>query len=136
MSDSLLCRRAALTLLGSLFWAGNVGAQADLQLSLVNLIATPERFNGQRVFVVGFMHYALTGDSIYLSRDLYDSRDPTNAIWLEYRNPEEFSPLFRSGFDKKYVAVEGRFTSMHHGHMGRFPGAVEDVTVLRAWGRN
>lgn len=50
------------------------GVYADefQDVSVIQLISTPELFNGKDVRVIGFLHLEFEGDAVYVHRDDFD----------------------------------------------------------------
>jgi hypothetical protein len=127
-------RRAIL----AAFW-GLVGAGCSVQLpwsgadsvSLINLIATPARFNGRRVRVIGYLHLEFEGDAIYLDQESFDNGVDANAIWVNlpaWATVSKTQPL-----NDKYVLIQGQFDASDHGHMGQFAGSIDQIERLELW---
>jgi hypothetical protein len=90
------------------------------EVSLLQLIATPERYHGKRVIVTGVAMLAFESQWIFPSKDL--AAGSKNCIWLEKDfgnrgNDEKDRTLFP-------VLVEGVFDSGAHGHMGQGSGTL------------
>jgi hypothetical protein len=97
------------------------------EVSVVQLIATPERFEGRRVRAVGFCHFAFEEQSLYLHREDADLLNARNAVWLAATGAY-------GGLNDTFVLVEGTFTAQSHGHLGAWPGELKDVTRLERAG--
>jgi hypothetical protein len=101
-------------------------------VSIVSLIAAPDRFNGKRIQVIGFTHFEFEGNAVYLSREDYRYGLDKNGIWLS---------MNKSHIDKQkelndsYVIVEGTFNAEHKGHFGFFSGSIENITLLKRWAK-
>ena len=93
-------------------------------VSIIHLISTPERYDGQVVRVIGFYRAEFEGTAIYLHREDYDHGLSGNGLWLSKTDRE---------CDLKYVIVEGRFNARDRGHMGAFGGTIDEVTRLEPW---
>ena len=91
---------------------------------MIQLLATPERFDGKQVTIVGFVNIEFEGDSVYPSEGAYQDGIFTDAIWLDV--PKAMADR-REMFQRKYVFIEGRFSAHDHGHMGMFAGTLTDV---------
>lgn len=96
------------------------------EVSLIQLIANPEHYNGKRVMVSGYLHLQFEGNAIYLSKTDYDMRFAKNGIWIglnEYvrRNSQT------SDFSDQYVRLIGIFNSKSKGHEGAWSGSIDDV---------
>jgi hypothetical protein len=112
------------------------GIPADIpNVSLVSLIATPERFENtvlrvQGVAYLDSKHYI---NAIFLTREDKVKGNVPNAIFLY------LSPAIRDAdrLNGKFVIVEGRFSSKSKGHLGVFPGCLLEVSRVEAvQGRN
>jgi hypothetical protein len=76
------------------------------QVSILQLIVTPERYDGKRVQVEGFLHLEFEGNALYLSENDYDHHLHKNALWVR-RNS-----MINERFDKlnsRYVILIGTF---------------------------
>ena len=86
--------------------------------SLVNLIATPERYSGKKIRTYGFATMEFEGHAIFLSKADADHNVLVNSIWLDLTSTsktiEDLSHL-----DGAYVIVEGVFDSANRGHLSR-----------------
>jgi hypothetical protein len=96
-------------------------------VSLVQLIATPERFDGKLVGLVGFCHLEFEGDAIYLHREDFDALLTRNAVAIDL--PSSVPPEFQ-GLSGKYVIVEGRFRAPGPGIVTHWCGRLEAVQRL------
>ena len=52
-------------------------------VSIVQLLATPEKFDGKLVRVIGFLCLAFEGDAVYLHREDFDHSLTQNALWVD-----------------------------------------------------
>ena len=55
--------------------------QAGL-ISIVQLLAQPEKYHGRKVQVIGFVHFEFEGNAVYLSREDFEYGLVTNGLWL------------------------------------------------------
>ena len=100
-------------------------------VSIIQLIANPEKFNGEYVRLIGFVRLEFEGNAIYLHREDYEYGLTKNGIWLNItqdccgNDPQEF--------DLKYVLVEGTFNAENYGHMGLFSGSIENIKRFEVW---
>ncbi len=110
--------------------APKVEASEPVDVSLVELIATPATFAHKRVRVMGFVSLEFEGDAIYLHREDWQHALMRNGIWLDVSGLDGGSRLrTRAG----YAIVEGTFDPQKHGHMALFSGSIDNVTRLDAW---
>ena len=118
------------------FWVigGNI-AYAELipsastevvDLSIINLITTPERYNGKLVRIIGYVELQFEGTSIYLSK--YANASAKNGLWLDSVDPKIWPK-----YNKKYCLIEGTFNSNNQGHMGMWSGAIENIQRFEVW---
>jgi hypothetical protein len=111
--------------------AGDVANSVEVpDVSLVSLIATPERFDGIYVNVQGIAyfdskHYV---NAIFLTREDKVRGNSSNAVFLY------FSPAMRNcdRLNGKFVTVQGKFSSANKGHLNMFPACLLNVDRLQA----
>jgi hypothetical protein len=96
-------------------------------VSLVELLARPERFDGRRVRVIGFAHFEFEGNALYLHREDWAHGIPQNGLWLD-----PIAATERTTSDH-YVLVEAAFNARNRGHMGLWSGALEHPTRIDPW---
>ena len=133
--SSAFAAHALLTLLivpasvpGVLGAKRDTGALADV--SLLQLIATPERFDGKLVRVKGYCRLAFEGTALYLHQQDYEHGMPENSVWLEISRSEREG---RKALQDKYVIVEARFGASERGHFGMFSGSLKEIARLELW---
>jgi hypothetical protein len=101
--------------------------QNAISVSLITLIANPDRYEGKVVRVIGFVQLEFEGNAIYLHEEDFRRAITDNALWMDV--PQGFRG-YESG---SYAIVEGTFTTKSHGHMGLFSGEIKNVTRLEPW---
>jgi len=99
------------------------------EVSIQELMAAPDKFNGARVRVIAPCSIEFEGAALYATEEAQEARATRQAVWLQLKWP--LLPERRS-LNGKYVLVEGRFVSELSGHEGIFQGAIVDVTSLEA----
>lgn len=119
-----------VVIMGYTAFAQNKVAQDAVDVSLIQLIATPEKYHGKRVRVKGFLRLEFEGNAIYLHREDYEYRVYKNSLWLDatkemYRDHKKI--------DLHYVLIEGVFNARSQGHMGLFSGAVKKINRCMLW---
>jgi len=121
-------RSAGLVLAGAVAVSfGASGAHDEpASVSMVQLLATPERYEGRLVRVKGVAHFEFEESALYLHREDAENMNGSNGLWLSTGGHDELSDVF--------VIVEGRFTARSHGHLGAWPGEIRDVTRLERAG--
>lgn len=98
--------------------------------SLIEIIANPERYDGKKIRIIGFMHLEFEGNGIYLNKSDYLNRISKNGLWLSISGDLEKRGL---KLNDSYVIVEGVFDANHFGHLRLWSGTIKDVTRLDAW---
>ena len=103
-----MCRRVLMVaLLLCAAVAFGISAKAgDMpqDVSIIQLIATPEKFDGKFVSLIGFLCIAFEGDSIYLHREDLEKGIPRNGLWVDTETLQRLvsermkpSPMFATG---------------------------------------
>jgi hypothetical protein len=107
--------------------------------SMLNLIATPERFHGKRIRVISFAVVGPEGARLVLSpgtsydvsvelsfrKDAAQKEKPDTDVDEYKKRLEEIS----EEFDGRRVAVEGMFNMNHEGTLAK--GEIYDISHLR-----
>ena len=107
--------------------SGAATGEMPQDVSIVQLLATPERFDGKLVRVIGFLCLAFEGDAVYLHREDFDHGLTQNALWVQVPEKPDAS------LSLNYVLIEGTFDAGDHGHMGLFGGAIRKITRMSVW---
>ena len=96
-----------------------------INVSLVQLIATPRDFHGKLVRVRGFCHLEFEGNALYLHRDDPEWGILRNAVWLALDWPPvpDDQKTLRAQLSDRYVLVEGVFDAKS----GDFSGSLGDI---------
>ncbi len=103
-------------------------------VSLIQLIANPDKYDGHQVRVIGFVRIEFEGNAVYLHEedDKYAISD--NALWLSLPNTKSKEEYERyHALDGKYVIIEGVFSSKNRGQMGMFSGSIGHITRFDHW---
>lgn len=93
------------------------------QASLIQLLATPERYDGKLVNVTGFVNIEFEGTAIWLHKDGFDNSIYANSLWVEVSECNDNRGRPMSG----YASLMGRFSTQRKGHMGLWPGQIEQI---------
>ena len=109
-----------------------IRADEPIEVSIIQLIATPDKFHGKFIRVIGYLHLSFEGSSLYLHTEDYLAAITKNGIWFDdtletVKKPQDFTD--------QYVLVEGTFDSKRHGHLGMWSGAISDVKRVLPWQR-
>jgi len=111
--------------------AGADGNSAEVRyVSLISLVATPERFEGTAVNVQGVAYFDSKHyiNAIFLTREDKVRGNSSNAIFL-YLSPK-LGNVDR--LNNKYVTVQGKFSSKNKGHLNVFPACLVGVEHVAA----
>lgn len=100
-------------------------------VSLIQLIATPERFNGKCVRVIGYAKLEFEGDALYLHEEDYKHAITRNALWLTLEG-NSFN-LEKGEINNTYVIVVGKFNADNTGHGSLFSGAIGNIIRFTRW---
>jgi hypothetical protein len=90
-------------------------------LSMISLISNPERLDGQRVRLHGYVHFEFEGDAVYLSREDMEHHLYKNGLWVSLA--KQISP---ASCQDTYALIEGTFRA-EKGHMSLWSGAVTEI---------
>lgn len=88
------------------------------EVSLVRLIATPDRYHASRVRVVGFLDLVFEGWGLYLHEHDAVFSINANAVAIE---PDDAILKRRDSLNNRYVLIEGMYDQGFNGHRGAFP---------------
>lgn len=105
--------------------------QAAAQVSIVQLIANPQAYDGKKVRLIGFLRLEFEGNALYLHREDFEHGILENALWIDA--PHDMRKEQRDAINTQYVICEGKFKASGHGHMGMFSGELTDITRLESW---
>ena len=97
------------------------------RVSIIQLIATPERYEGHRVVVQGFCRLEFEEQALYLHREDSDAMNSANGLWLAIEGKHK-------DVNDRFVLVEGVYTSKSHGHLGAWPGEIRNISRLERAG--
>ena len=118
--------RIAFLLFALLCWFVQPLVAADvLRVSLAQLIASPQDYDGKVVRVTGFVNLEFEGDAIYAHRDDLKHRTYQNGLWIDVNDDIQKK---KADFDQKYVVVEGTFNAEWKGHMGLWSGSIQKIS--------
>ena len=95
---------------------------AALEVDMVDLVSTPEKFEGVKIKTVGFYYRRFEHSALYPDRRDPDTTLFSEGVWL--KGMHSFTDL-----SDHRVRVEGEFTTKSQGHLGQWPGS---ICVLKA----
>lgn len=98
-------------------------------VSLVALLANPERYDGRKVSAAGFVTLDFEGSGLHLDKTAYEAGLRKNALWID--RPASMSAKQERGLGRRYGSVAGTFDAEAKGHLGLYSGALTDVQLIR-----
>jgi hypothetical protein len=107
-----------------------IQAQEPTDVTLVQLIANPEKFDGRLIRVIGFLRLEFEGNVLYLHREDYENAILGDGIWVDA------TPAIRkqsTELNMNYVLLEGVFSSGDRGHMGMWSGTIKQIRRAELW---
>jgi hypothetical protein len=125
-----LLARVAITCLFIAALRLDVGAEQKkhpISVSLIQLLATPERYEGRRVRVIGYCHLAFEEQALYLHKEDADTFNERNGVWLGL---DDATATKVEALHQQFVLVEGTFTGKVHGHLGAWPAALTGISRI------
>lgn len=102
-------------------------------LSLVNLIATPEKYDGKTVRVFGYLRLDFEGRAIYLHKEDHFNSLYKNGLWVNFRKGALKDEEMRA-LNGHHVMLEGTFDSTRNGHMDLWSGTIFNIGRAQKWG--
>ena len=102
-------------------------AGEPVQVSMAALIATPERFDGKLIRVIGFMHLEFEGQCLYLHREDFEHAIIGNWVWLDV------DIATHKAKNDNYVIIQGVFDAESRGHFGMSAGTIHSINRLDVW---
>ena len=109
---------------------GLVHAQEPTDVTLVRLIANPEKFDGKLIRVIGFLRLEFEGNVLYLHREDYENAILGDGIWVD-ATPAMMKET--ATLNMNYVLLEGIFSAGNRGHMGMWSGTIKEIRRAQLW---
>jgi hypothetical protein len=98
-------------------------------ISMINLIASPEKYNGKKIKIIGFVNAEFGKNGVYLSKDDYENSIYKNGILIS--QPESVRKnILDKNLDKRYMYIEGTFKMNEADYNGPWSGKLERVTKM------
>lgn len=109
----------------------NSANQYAKDVTMIQLIATPEKYDGQLVRVIGVGNLEFEGNCISLSKE--DLKYGVgNSIWIEL-GEKAISYEEAQRYNGEYVIIEGVFDKDDCGHMDMFCGSIKNISRYDLW---
>jgi uncharacterized membrane protein YcgQ (UPF0703/DUF1980 family) len=106
-----------------------LATQDRFHVSILQLIATPEKFNGKRVIVTGFLYLGEESDELFVHRE--DEKNVILDNGIAILETAEMRKK-KAELNLKYVRIEGRFKAWEREGHG-FAGGVLEVERCQLW---
>jgi len=100
-----------------------------ISTSIIKLISNPEEFHNKRIRIIGFLKMEFEGNSIYLHREDYESRNYQNAFWISLTDDLK-KEIIADECNETFVSLVGTFKMDEHGHRGLWPGEIIDIEFI------
>ncbi|MDN3725528.1 hypothetical protein QRD02_14175 [Aequorivita sp. SDUM287046] len=96
-----------------------------ISVSAIQLISTPEKYDGKVIRVIGFVNLEFEGTALYCYKSDFDNRNYKNSIWLEI--PKKGIYELGKQCNGNYVSIIGTFNAQQNGHFGLFSGSIVEI---------
>jgi hypothetical protein len=91
-------------------------------VSMIELIANPDAWDGKRVRLIGYLHLQFEYDALWLGKNDFEIGLTRNGLWVDTLG----SKISSEGFSKctgGYALLEGVFRPGPSGHFGLWSGS-------------
>ena len=122
-------RIAAILILAILYVPAIKPTEGPLFMGMSPLLATPEKFNGRIVCIIGYLSISTESIKLYMYTSDYENAILDNAVNLQM-TPDAARKA--KEFDLEYVRVVGVFASKGVGH-GIPDGILSQISSLTLW---
>ena len=96
-------------------------------VSMIQLLANPEKYHNKKIFVKGFVHLQFESNGVYLHEEDFRKRLSKNAVWLVVNNDDaKENPVTID----QYWTIEGTFDATQKGHGGIYSGTIKNIKNL------
>lgn len=119
----------AVGLLLTLMTLNSVAADEARPVSMIQLIANPDKYDGKLVVVFGYLTLA-ERPSLYIHREDATQALMTNALWVDSSEPmrQEMAKV-----SQKYVKIVGRFRAGSGGRVYFLAGGITEIEECVPW---
>jgi hypothetical protein len=104
--------------------------QQPIDVSLIRLVASPEKYDGKFVRVAGYFSAGREGDGLFVNKTDYDNALIANGIWV--RRPDS-KICNAKELDQKYIQITGIFKSDFKEQLGTPDSGILTVFTCRFW---
>ncbi len=107
-------------------------SDGEYDVSLIKLIANPEKYNGKTIQVIGYLNLEFEGNAIYLHKEDYENGLTRNGFWVDFSKDIQSKKTLKD-YSKRYVIIVGTFDMKELGHMSLFGGGFKNISRLDIW---
>jgi hypothetical protein len=100
-------------------------------VSLISLIAAPEKYDQKLIRVKGYLNLVFEGNAIYLSKEDCDLGIDKNGLWIDLEGVK-IDPKDYNRCNKQYVILEGTFQIDDKGHQNGYSGSIAKITRIES----
>ena len=100
-------------------------SSGDYRVSMITLIAAPEKYHDKGVHVIGYLNLEFEGNAIFLDELDFENSNTKNAIWLSFSRKADMKEIMK--LNGKYVMIQGVFNKDYKGHMSLFAGSIDEI---------
>jgi hypothetical protein len=111
--------------------AGIVTAATPERVSLIQLIATPEKFDGKLIHVVGVAIFSAEDSAIYINEMDSQQEIYKNGIAVDVKDRQTLKR--KAQFNRHFVFVEGIFHADNKGRQDLFSGSIDNIERFELW---
>ena len=112
----------------------NSANQYAKDVTMIQLIASPEKYDGELVRVKGVSSFGFEESAIYLNKEDFKYYIH-NSIWIELgERAISYEEAFQ--YNGEYVIIEGIFDKDDCGHLGMHQGSIKNINRLELWDVN
>jgi hypothetical protein len=120
----------AVCMVVSVLLAVSARAEEPKNVTMIQLLANPEKFDGKVIRVIGFLRIEFEGNVLYPHREDYENSILGNGIWVDV-TPEMRKET--KSINMHYVIMEGIFSATEHGHEGAWSGSLKKISRAQLW---
>ena len=99
-------------------------------ISLAQLLSTPEKFDGSKVMLLGYLHIDLDGSELFFHETDFLNDLETNSIGV---HPSSEMMGIVSKLNHKYVLLEGVFHYTHQDVLSFRSGMIDQISRVEVW---
>lgn len=103
----------------------------NFHVSLIRLIATPEKYHNKLIHVSGYLDLEFEWDALYLHKEDYENGMCKNALRVSFSGTLKAETNIMD-YKSRYVSIIGVFNMNETWHGWSFSGAIQKISRLDA----